>query len=114
MVPRLERRRAQHGTDLAGARPLTHGEIAGHLPADDPFRDQLEHHRRDRADGDDEVAIDDGDSKPGGGADHEVAQLHRQPQDRIEQSGSPLIAWKTRDSTRLIDGLRASMIDTAR
>ena len=81
---------AQQCADLAGSGPLTDGEVVGHLLADDPFGDQLEHHRRDRPDGHDEVAVDEGDREAGAGADDEVAQLHRQPQHRVELVWQPV------------------------
>ena len=75
---------AQDGPGLAGARPLADGEVVGHLPADDSLDHQLQRHRQHHADGDGEVTVDERDRQAGGGADHEVAELHRQPEERVE------------------------------
>ena len=88
--PRRRHVAAQDGADLAGARPLADGEVVGHLLADDALGHQLEHHRQHHADGDGEVAVDDRDRQAGDRADHQVAELHRQPQHRIEPVGQPV------------------------
>ena len=72
------------------ARPLADGEVVGHLPAHDALGHQLQRHRQDHPDGHGEVAGDERDRQPGGGADHEVAELHRQPEEHVEPIRQPV------------------------
>ena len=81
---------AQHRADLAGAGPLTDREVVGHLLADDPLDDELEPIAEHHADGDGEVTVDERDDEAGDRADDEVAELHRQPEQRVEPVGQPV------------------------
>ena len=82
------RRRDVTTEDRAGATDagaLARRQAFGHLPADEPFDDPFEDRRREHAGGDGDVTGDSGDGEAGDRADHEVAELHRWPQQGVER-----------------------------
>ena len=75
---------AQDRADLARAGALADGEVVGHLPPDELLGAELAE-RRDHDPGrHPPVADHPGDGEPHQRSDHEVAQLHRQPQRPVQ------------------------------
>ena len=71
----------------AGPGALARREAFGHLPADEAFDHPFEDRRCEHTAATARLRRDSGDGEAGDRADHEVAELHRWPQHRVEAAG---------------------------